>query len=90
MLVSPSVLAIADGVSGWESSGELANSGIWSRSIVETFSRLMTEYKISHTPHHLKRRDIQEILMIRFAYFPFDGFTKIERFINFSFGNVER
>lgn len=62
MLVSPSVLAIADGVSGWESSGELANSGIWSRSIVETFSRLMTEYKISHTPHHLKRRDIQEIL----------------------------
>ncbi|KAI5957390.1 hypothetical protein CANMA_004394 [Candida margitis] len=62
MLVSPSVLAIADGVSGWESSGELANSGVWSRSIVETFSRLMTEYKISHTPHHLKRRDIQEIL----------------------------
>ncbi|KAG5419017.1 hypothetical protein I9W82_003736 [Candida metapsilosis] len=62
MLVSPSVLAIADGVSGWESSGDLANSGIWSRSIVETFSRLMTEYKISHSPHHLKRRDIQEIL----------------------------
>ncbi|CAD1811276.1 Protein phosphatase 2C family protein [Candida parapsilosis] len=62
MLVSPSVLAIADGVSGWESSGELANSGIWSRSIVETFSRLMTEYKISHAPHHLKRRDIEEIL----------------------------
>ncbi|KAI5949929.1 hypothetical protein KGF54_005407 [Candida jiufengensis] len=62
MLVSPSVLAIADGVSGWESDGELANSGIWSRSIVETFSRLMTEYKISHTPHHLKRRDIEEIL----------------------------
>ncbi|CAK9440953.1 uncharacterized protein LODBEIA_P48220 [Lodderomyces beijingensis] len=62
MLVSPSVLAIADGVSGWESDGSLANSGIWSRSIVETFSRLMTEYKISHSPHHLKRRDIEEIL----------------------------
>lgn len=62
MLVSPSVLAIADGVSGWETDGALADSGIWSRSIVETFSRLMTEYKISHTPHHLKRRDIEEIL----------------------------
>ncbi|KAI3404617.2 hypothetical protein KGF56_002562 [Candida oxycetoniae] len=62
MLVSPSVLAIADGVSGWESDGLIADSGIWSRSIVETFSRLMTEYKISHSPHHLKRRDIQEIL----------------------------
>ncbi|KAI5962070.1 uncharacterized protein KGF55_003145 [Candida pseudojiufengensis] len=62
MLVSPSVLAVADGVSGWESDGELADSGIWSRAIVETFSRLMTEYKINHTPHHLKRRDIEEIL----------------------------
>ncbi|CAI5759428.1 unnamed protein product [Candida verbasci] len=62
MLVSPTVLGLADGVSGWESEGQLSNSGIWSRSIVETFSRLMTEYKISHAPHHLKRRDIQEIL----------------------------
>lgn len=62
MLVSPSVLAIADGVSGWESKGEQCSSGIWSRSMVETLSRLMTEYKVNHTPHHLNKRDIDQIL----------------------------
>ncbi|KAK6465831.1 phosphatase 2C-like domain-containing protein [Scheffersomyces coipomensis] len=63
MLVSPTVLAVADGVSGWEDKhDEHCSAGIWSRSMVETFSRLMTEYKISHAPHHLKRRDIDQIL----------------------------
>lgn len=62
MLVSPSVIAVADGVSGWESDGITSSSGIWSRSMVETFSRLMTEYKLNHFPHYLNQRDIQEIL----------------------------
>lgn len=62
MLVSPTVLAIADGVSGWESKGEHCSSGIWSRSMVETLSRLMTEYKLNHAPHHLNKRDIDQIL----------------------------
>ncbi|ABN65980.2 predicted protein [Scheffersomyces stipitis CBS 6054] len=61
MLVSPTVLAVADGVSGWEDKSD-ADAGIWSRSMLETFSRLMTEYKISHSPHHLNKRDISEIL----------------------------
>ncbi|KAK6456712.1 phosphatase 2C-like domain-containing protein [Scheffersomyces xylosifermentans] len=61
MLVSPSVLAVADGVSSWEGNKD-GDAGIWSRSMVETFSRLMTEYKLSHTPHHLNNRDISEIL----------------------------
>lgn len=62
MLISPTVMAIADGVSGWESKGEQSSSGIWARSMVETVSRLMTEYKISHTPHYLNDRDIEQIL----------------------------
>lgn len=62
MLVSPTVMAIADGVSGWELKGEQSSSGIWARSMVETVSRLMTEYKISHTPHFLNDRDIEQIL----------------------------
>ncbi|RLV92023.1 putative protein phosphatase 2C 1 [Spathaspora sp. JA1] len=62
MLVSSSVLAVADGVSGWESDGLQTSSGIWSRSMVETFSRLMTEYKINHAPHVLVKRDIDQIL----------------------------
>lgn len=62
MLVSPTVLAVADGVSGWESKGEQRSSGIWSRSMVETLSRLMTEYKLTHSPHHLNKRDIDQIL----------------------------
>lgn len=62
MLVSPTVMAIADGVSGWESKGEQCSSGIWARSMVETVSRLMTEYKISHIPHFLNDRDIEQIL----------------------------
>lgn len=62
LLVSPTVLAIADGVSGWESKGEQCSSGVWSRSMVETLSRLMTEYKLNHTPHHLNKRDIDQIL----------------------------
>lgn len=61
MLVSPTVLGIADGVSGWEnkSHGDL---GVWSRSMLETSSRLLTEYKISHYPHHLNKRDIDQII----------------------------
>lgn len=62
MLVSPTVMAIADGISGWESKGENCSSGVWSRSMVETISRLMTEYKLTHSPHHLKKRDIDQIL----------------------------
>lgn len=62
MLVSPTVMAIADGVSGWESKGEQCSLGIWSRSMVETLSRLMTEYKLNTTPHHLNKRDIDQIL----------------------------
>ncbi|EGW30734.1 uncharacterized protein SPAPADRAFT_62594 [Spathaspora passalidarum NRRL Y-27907] len=62
MLVSSTVLAVADGVSGWESDGIQTSSGIWSRSMVETFSRLMTEYKIQHSPHALHKRDIDQIL----------------------------
>lgn len=62
MLVSPTLMAVADGVSGWESKGEQCSSGIWARSMLETLSRLMTEYKLSHTPHHLNKRDIEEIL----------------------------
>lgn len=30
--------------------------------MVETLSRLMTEYKLSHTPHHLNKRDIDQVL----------------------------
>lgn len=62
MLVSPTVMAIADGVSGWESKGEQCSSGIWARSMLETLSRLMTEYKLSHSPHPLNNRDISQIL----------------------------
>jgi serine/threonine protein phosphatase PrpC len=61
MLVSPSVLAIADGVSGWESQ-DMADSGIWSRSMLETLSRLMTEYKVNHAPHLLNKRDIDQVI----------------------------
>ncbi|CAH6722529.1 hypothetical protein CLIB1444_10S00474 [[Candida] jaroonii] len=62
MLVSPTVIGIADGVSGWESKGQHGNSGVWSRSMLETLSRLLTEYKISHYPHHLNKRDIDQII----------------------------
>lgn len=62
MLVSPSVMAIADGVSGWESKGEQCLLGVWARLMVETLSRLMTEYKVQHAPHHLNKRDIDQIL----------------------------
>lgn len=62
MLISPTVMAIADGVSGWETKGQQCSSGIWARSMVETVSRLMTEYKISHVPHYLNDRDIEQIL----------------------------
>lgn len=62
MLVSPTVLGIADGVSGWESKGEHSDSGVWSRSMLETLSRLLTEYKISHYPHHLNKRDIDQVI----------------------------
>lgn len=62
MLVSPTVMAIADGVSGWESKGEQCSLGIWARSMVETLSRLMTEYKLSHAPHPLNNRDVSQIL----------------------------
>lgn len=62
MLVSPTTIAIADGVSGWEDKGINCSSSIWSRSMLETLSRLLTEYKISHIPHHLNKRDIDEVL----------------------------
>ncbi|KAJ9090698.1 hypothetical protein QFC19_009500 [Naganishia cerealis] len=62
MLISPTVMAIADGVTGWETKDTNCSSGIWSRSMVETLSRLMTEYKFNHAPHHLNKRDIDEIL----------------------------
>ena len=62
MLVSPTILALADGVSGWEDGKGHFSSGVWSRSMVETLSRLMTEYKISHAPYHLNKRDIYQIL----------------------------
>ena len=62
MLVSPTILAIADGVSGWESQENMSDSGIWSRSMLETLSRLMTEYKINHAPHLLAKRDLDQIL----------------------------
>lgn len=62
MLVCSTTMAIADGVSGWESKGEQSSSGIWARSMLETLSRLMTEYKISHVPHHLNDRDIEQVL----------------------------
>ncbi|CUM68426.1 uncharacterized protein PRCAT00006149001 [Priceomyces carsonii] len=62
MLVSPTVLAVADGVSGWEGKGENCSSGLWARSMLETLSRLMTEYKLNHTPHHLNKRDIDQVL----------------------------
>lgn len=62
MLVSPTVLAVADGVSGWESKGENCSSGLWSRSMLETLSRLLTEYKIAHYPHHLNKRDVDQII----------------------------
>lgn len=63
MLVLPLVLAIADGVSGWDDDllkqGDL---GTWLRLMLETLLRLMTEYKINHAPHPIKRRDIDQIL----------------------------
>lgn len=62
MLVCSTTMAIADGVSGWESKGEHCASGIWARSMLETLTRLMTEYKISHVPHNLNDRDIEQIL----------------------------
>lgn len=62
MLVSPTVMAVADGISGWELKGKQCSLGIWARSMLETTSRLMTEYKLSHFPHHLNKRDIEQIL----------------------------
>lgn len=62
MLVLPTLMAVADGVSGWELKGEQCSLGIWLRLMVETLSRLMTEYKLNHTPHNLKKRDIDQIL----------------------------
>lgn len=62
MLISPTVMAIADGVTGWETKDTNCSSGVWARSMVETLSRLMTEYKFSHAPHHLNKRDIDQIL----------------------------
>lgn len=62
MLVSPTLMAVADGISGWESKDEQSSSGIWARSMLETLSRLMTEYKLSHYPHPLNNRDIDQIL----------------------------
>lgn len=62
MLVSPTILAVADGVSGWESKGAQCSSAIWSRSMLETLSRLMTEYKVNHFPHDLNKRDIDQVL----------------------------
>lgn len=61
MLVSPTVMGIADGVSGWETK-EHADSGVWSRSMLETLSRLLTEYKLAHFPHNLHKRDIDQII----------------------------
>ena len=60
MLVLPSVVAIADGVSGWDSAHALL--GIWARLMLETLSRLMTEYKLSHAPHTMNARDIKQVL----------------------------
>jgi serine/threonine protein phosphatase PrpC len=54
------VVAIADGVSGWDSAHALL--GIWARLMLETLSRLMTEYKLSHAPHTMNARDIKQVL----------------------------
>lgn len=63
MLVLPLVIAIADGVLGWEEDSlKQGDLGTWLRLMLETLSRLMTEYKIQHSPHPLVRRDIDQIL----------------------------
>lgn len=72
MLVSPTILAVADGVTGWESANldadnvtgwdKMLGSGIWSRSMLETVSRLMTEWKINQAPHYLSKRDLDQII----------------------------
>lgn len=89
MLVSPTVLAIADGVSGWESKGKHCSSGIWSRSMVETLSRLMTEYKLNHVPHHLNKRDIDQILDDSYLHVTLDGPPEIEGFVYVDIGYVK-
>lgn len=68
MLISPTVVAIADGVSGWESRDGDCSLGIWARSMLETVSRLMTEYKLSHVPHLLNVRDIKQVLDDSFVH----------------------
>ncbi|GEQ67350.1 hypothetical protein JCM33374_g1014 [Metschnikowia sp. JCM 33374] len=62
MLVAPTVLAVADGVSGWNATNAPGSSGIFARSMLETISRLMTEYKLGHMPHRLNGRDVKQIL----------------------------
>lgn len=63
MLVLPLVVAVADGVSGWgDDTLKQGDSGTWARLMLETLSRLMTEYKINHAPHPLNRRDMNQIL----------------------------
>lgn len=62
MLVSPNLLAIADGVSGWEDKAGFSSSKTWSRAVLETLSRLLTEYTVRHLPRPLEKRDIDQIL----------------------------
>lgn len=62
MLVSSSLVAIADGVSGWEDKPGQNSSQTWSRSFLETLSRLLMEYLTRYSPRTLSRRDIDQIL----------------------------
>lgn len=59
IIVSPNMIGVADGVSGY--SGEHADSGLFARSILENISRYFTELSLKHSDN-LKRLSDSEIL----------------------------
>jgi len=66
MIISPNLIGVADGVSGW--SGAHANSGLFARSFLENISRNFSElsFKNSKNLKNIKESDLSENL--DFAY----------------------
>ncbi|KAI0464493.1 hypothetical protein LJB42_002108 [Komagataella kurtzmanii] len=64
MLVSPTLLGLADGVSSWSDleEGEDADAGLWARAMLETTSRFVIQHQNSVWPHDINEREIEQIL----------------------------
>lgn len=62
MIVSPNLVGVADGVSGW--SGAHANSGLFARSFLENISRNFSElsFKNSDNLNNIKEEDLSKNL----------------------------